>query len=205
MHLYRKRMLCFSMLVAIFAFCACAGGQKTTAAKDEATKPAAESKSATLESVQQAKPLNTSFNNVLLEELKTTDVIKKDYSEALDEFEKSVVSNLKSKNAFARVERDTGAKLPGKSLRVGVKIPDMRIASFGARFWGGALAGNSFMNVELELVDAASGKVLRTETISSSNNAWGAAYAFGSSDRSLPTDMGQVVAEYLYTVVPGKK
>jgi len=205
MHLYRKRMLCFSMLVAIFVFCACAGGQKTTAAKDEATKPAAESKSATLESVQQAKPLNTSFNNVLFEELKTTDVIKKDYSEALDEFEKSVVSNLKGKNAFARVERDTGAKLPGKSLRVGVKIPDMRIASFGARFWGGALAGNSFMNVELELVDAASGKVLRTETISSSNNAWGAAYAFGGSDRSLPTDMGQIVAEYLYTVVPGKK
>jgi hypothetical protein len=197
--------MCFSMLVAMFVFCACAGGQKTTAAKDEATKPAAESKSATLESVQQAKPLNTSFNNVIFEELKTTDVIKKDYSEALDEFEKSVVSNLKGKNAFARVERDTGAKLPGKSLQVRVKIPDMRIASFGARFWGGALAGNSFMNVELELVDAASGKVLRTETISSSNNAWGAAYAFGSSDRSLPTDMGQVVAEYLYTVAPGKK
>ena len=175
MHLYRKRIMCFSMLVAMFVFCACAGGQKTTAAKDEATKPAAESKSATLESVQQAKPLNTSFNNVIFEELKTTDVIKKDYSEALDEFEKSVVSNLKGKNAFARVERDTGAKLPGKSLRVRVKIPDMRIASFGARFWGGALAGNSFMNVELELVDAASGKVLRTETISSSNNAWGAA------------------------------
>lgn len=205
MHLYRKRMLCFSMLAAIFSFCACAGGQKTTAAKDETAKPAAEVKSATLESVRQAKPLNASFNNVLFEELKTTDLIKKDYSEALNEFEKSVVSNLKGKNAFARVERATGATPSGKSLRVGVKIPDMRLASFGARFWGGALAGNSFMNVELELVDAASGKTLRTETLSTSNNAWGAAYAFGSSDRSLPADMGQIVAEYLYTVVPGKK
>ena len=202
---YRKRMLYFSMLAAIVAFCACAGGQKTTAAKDETAKPAAELKSATLESVRQAKPLTTSFNNVLFEELKTTDVIKKDYSEALDEFEKSVVSNLKGKSAFARVERDTGATPPGKSLTRGSENPGHAVSEFGARFWGGALAGNSFMNVELELVDAASGKVLKTETISSSNNAWGAAYAFGSSDRSLPTDMGQIVAEYLYTVVPGKK
>jgi hypothetical protein len=61
------------------------------------------------------------------------------------------------------------------------------------------------MNVKLSLVDSASGSTLRTETIFSSNNAWGAAYSFGASDRSLPTDMGQIVAEYLYTVVPSKK
>jgi hypothetical protein len=199
-------MFYFSMLVVTLMLCACAGGQKGTATKDEPTKPgAAESKPATVESVQKAKPLETGFNNVLFAELKTTDVIRQDYSEALKEFEQSMVSHLKDKNAFAQVERDTGAKLPGKSLRVGVKIPDMRIASFGARFWAGALAGNSFMNVDLDLVDAATGKTLRTETISSSNNAWGAAYGFGASDRSLPADMGRIVAEYLATVVPGKK
>jgi hypothetical protein len=205
MRLYRKGMLFCSLLAAIFTICACAGGQKTTAAKDETAKPAAESQSATLESVRQATPLKTSFNNVLFEELNTTDVIKKDYSDALIEFEKSVVSSLKGKNTFARVERDTGAKPVGKSLRVEMKIPDMRLTSFGARFWGGALAGNSFMNVELTLIDGASSKTLRTETISANNNAWAAAYSFGGSDRSLPTDMGQIVAEYLYTVVPGKK
>jgi hypothetical protein len=59
--------------------------------------------------------------------------------------------------------------------------------------------------VELTLIDGASSKTLRTETISASNNAWGAAYSFGGSDRSLPADMGQIVAEYLFTVVPAKK
>ncbi len=200
MRLYSKGLFYFSMLAVVLTFCACAGGQKGSA-----TSGAAESKPATLESVQKAKPLETGFNNVLFAELKTTDTIRKDYSEALKEFEQSALLSLQGKNAFARVERDTGATLPGKSLRVGMKVADMRIASFGARFWGGALAGNSFMNVELELVDAASGKTLRTETISSSNNAWGAAYGFGASDRSLPSDMGRIVAEYLVTAVPGKR
>jgi hypothetical protein len=194
------------MLIAIPALYACAGTQKDTAAKDEAGSPSgAELQSATLESVQKAKPLETSFNNVVFDELITTDVIKNDYKEALKEFENSVISHFRGKNVFAQVESNAGAKLAGKCLRVRMEIPDMRIASSSARIWGGAFAGNSYMNVKLNLVDLASGNTIRTETISSSNNAWGAAWSFGSSDRSLPADIGQIVAEYLYTVVPAKK
>jgi hypothetical protein len=196
----------FLMLTALLAIGACAGGQKGTAAKNEAAKSdTAQVQSASIETVQQAKPLATKFDNVVFKELQTTNEIKKDYTEALGEFEASVISHLKSKNAFAYVERERGMAIPGKSLQVGINITDMRIASFGARFWGGVFAGNSFMNVELDLVDANSGRSLHTEKISSSTNAWGATYSFGASDRGLPKDMGQIVAEYLYTVVPGNK
>jgi hypothetical protein len=52
------------MLIAIPALYACAGTQKDTAAKDEAGSPiGAELQSATLESVQKAKPLETSFTH----------------------------------------------------------------------------------------------------------------------------------------------
>ena len=81
-------------------------------------------------------------------------------------------------------------------------IDAMRITSSGARFWGGAFAGSSGMVVTVKLIDVATGKCLRTKTISSHNNPFGADWTWGKTDRSLPVDMGNIIGEYLYTVVP---
>jgi hypothetical protein len=201
MRIISKERTHLVILLTILVLCACASGQNAATPQEKKE----EASSATFQSVQQAKPLKVHFSNILFKEIKTTDVIKKDYPEALADFETSVIAHLRSKKAYSRVEHSSGNTPTDKSLLVGLTISDMRIASFGARFWGGPLAGNSFMNIELELADAASGKTLRTETISSGNSSMAASWNFGASDRSLPSDMGIIVAEYIYTVVPAEK
>lgn len=98
-----------------------------------------------------------------------------------------------------------GASCDGNScLLVKIKLNDMRIASFSARFWGGILAGNSYMSMHMRLVDAATQKVVREEAFNSANSVWVATWNFGASDRSLPSDMGKIMAAYIATVVPDK-
>ena len=190
------------MSVAIFFLCSCAGGQQTTQSIGTANSSLS---SATLESVKDAVPLTQGFNNVLFAEVQATDEIRKTYPEALKQFADAMVSYLKEKNVFAKVDQDTNKVLEGKTLRVEPSIRDMRIAGTSARVWGGPFAGSSYMSVTLKLVDVSTGQTLRTETITSSNNADAASWSFGASDRSLPTDMGQIVGEYLYTVVPANQ
>jgi len=58
------------------------------------------------------------------------------------------------------------------------------------------------MTMEVQLIDAASGEVVRNKSLSSVNNPIAAAWSWGSSDRSIPNDMGIILAEYILTVVP---
>ena len=74
------------------------------------------------------------------------------------------------------------------------------IASSAARFWGGVLAGRSYVHASVRLVDAASGKVEREQLLRTENSAWGATYTMGSTDSSLPMDMGRIIAGYVLTV-----
>jgi hypothetical protein len=83
------------------------------------------------------------------------------------------------------------------ALLIKIKVIDMRIASFGARFWAGALAGSSYMNMRMQLMDAGTGTLVRDADFNSTNSAWAASWNFGSSDRSLPIDMAEIMADYL--------
>ena len=58
------------------------------------------------------------------------------------------------------------------------------------------------MNMRMSLVDGSTQKILREEAFDSSNNVWAASWNFGATDRSLPSDMGKIMAEYLEQVVP---
>ncbi len=190
-----------TLLTIIVAIWGCASTQGP-AATEQKPEPAA---SATVHSVQQAKPLDARFSDILVNDIKATDVIKTDYPAALSDLESSLIAHLRSKKAYARVVHNPGAAPAQSALLVNLTITDMRIPSAGARFWGGPLAGSSYMNIDLELVDAASGESLRKETISSTNSAMAASWNFGASDRSLPSDMGVIIGEYIYTVAPAEK
>jgi len=69
--------------------------------------------------------------------------------------------------------------------------------------WGAA-AGSSYINVQIKLVDAKTGNVLREKELTSANNPWAAAWTFGGSDRSLPYDMGKIVSAYILAIIPEK-
>lgn len=146
-------------------------------------------------------PLDSAYASVVVAPFEASDEVKNDYSEALDESHSALMAALIKKGSFQQVNKELAGAGDG-CLLVQTQVAEMRIVGGAARFWGGAFAGSSNMILDVKLVDAKTQAVVREKRIESSNNAFAAAWTYGSSDRGLPTDMGNIVAEYLAKVVP---
>ena len=155
-----------------------------------------------LETIPAQNSLNTKYRNIIIGNFKSSEQIQKDYPRAVLDCKTYIIEQLKSKNAYKNVSNDTSKTFPGKSVIVNLDITDMRITSGAARFWGGAFAGNSFMDVLLEVQDAATKEVVHKKVLSTSNNAWGASFSGGSTDQSLPADFGLLIGEYIFKNIP---
>jgi hypothetical protein len=143
------------------------------------------------------------YRVVAVDEFETTAEIAKDYPDAGRECQSSAVQALKDKKLWASVDSGKAAMVRRDgTLWVKAKVSDMRIVSGAARIWGGAFAGSSHMEVELRLIDGATGQTVREKKLSSANNPWAAAWVGGASDHSLPADVGRMIAEYVASVMP---
>lgn len=186
-----SRMLPLVLISVCILLIACAGGGGA---------PQAEAPQAVSE-----PPLDQKFANIVVYEFETTPDIKRDYPDAARECQVNVVTGLQIKNVYSSVTpHKPGAAYGGGTLLIKAKIKEMRMVSTAARIWGGAFAGSSYMNMDISLIDAGTGKEVRTKELNSATNAWAAAWTSGSSDRSLPADMGKIIAEYIASVVPAK-
>lgn len=182
----------------VFLLTACAGGNG--AQKDDAQSKPDQQKE---EKVLPDPPLAKKYAQVVVFDFDTTPQIKKDYPDAIKECQVNVMTGLQMKNAFKSVApHRAGQKYPEGTLLVKAMIKDMRLVSTGARIWAGAWAGSSYITMDVQLIDAGSGKEVRKKELNSATNAWAAAWTSGSSDRSLPADMGKVVAEYIMSIMP---
>ena len=208
MKIYRIGFLYFFAIVSIVSFLACAGSPDKSRSGEQAS---AESKTipgvekielSTIDSIPMRTPLGGKFDNIIFRSFESTDQFKKDYPYACENCKAAIIEQLQSKKAYKNVTDDVSQNLPGKSVFVDMKVVDMRIAGGQARFWGGALAGNSYMDVLLELREADSEAVVHKKVLSTTNNALAAAWSFGSSDRSLPSDLGTLMGEYIFRIVP---
>lgn len=148
-------------------------------------------------------PLDKKYDLVLLQKVHIDPKLEADYPTAAEEYRGSLMTDLREKKRFKEVEQGESKSGQG-GLIVKSKVTSLRIVSGAARFWGGAFAGSSDMSIEVKLVDANTGNVLREKVLSSANNPYAAAWAFGSSDRSLPFDMGKIVSAYILAVTPEK-
>ena len=178
------------LCVGLFMILACGGGQ---AAKTD-TAPAF-----------QEKQLDKKYTVVRLFDTEIDQKIAADYPTAVAEYENNLLGELRAKNRFRDVEKNS-QPVKGRqgALYVKSKVTSLRIVSGSARFWFGAAAGTSDMVIDLKLIDSKSGSTLKETTLSSANNPFAAVWVGGSSDRSLPMDMGKVVASYILAVVPEK-
>jgi hypothetical protein len=186
------------ILMALMMLAACAGRESKPDAPAEsaAAKPEAAA-------VKDEPLLAKRYRAIAVDEFTAAADPARDYPEAARECQAGTVQALKDKKAFQSVE--SGKYGPARregTLWVRARVADMRIVSGAARMWGGVFAGSSHMEVEIALVDAATGTTVREKKLSSANNPWAASYAWGSSDRSLPVDMGGIIAEYVAAVVP---
>lgn len=191
------RMLPVFLFLSLILLTACAGGG---GAKKAETQPQAGSQPEAVD-----PPLTKKYSGIVVFEFEMTPQVKQDYPDAARECQVNVITALQMQNAFNSV----APHRPGKTyadgtLLIKAQIKDMRLVSTGARIWGGAFAGSSHMNLDVRFIDAGTNKEVRKKEMSSATNAWAAAWTSGSSDRSLPADMGKIIADYIMAVVPRK-
>lgn len=147
-------------------------------------------------------PLENLYNHIYVYEIETTPILMNDYIEPLQRCQSTLISSLIKRNKYDTVEAgksDDTYKKP--ALFVKLKINDMRIASTGARVWGGAFAGRSYMYIHMMLMDAETQKVVREEDFNSTNNPFAAAWSFGATDRNMPDHMAEIMADYIFKAV----
>lgn len=149
--------------------------------------------------------LDKAYNSIVVSNFESAGEIGEDYPEAAQECQSSMIAALLMKNVYKSVTvGDPNRDYQEGTLLVKATIKDMRIVSTAARIWGGAMAGSSYMDMDITLIDAATLKEIRKKELSSANNAFAAAWVGGSSDKSMTADMGQIIAGYILSVVkPG--
>lgn len=192
-----RKTSCIGMLIlmTLMLLAACAGRESKPGDPAAAKPEAAAAKDEPM--------LSKRYRVIAVDEFTAAADPARDYPEAARECQAGTVQALKDKKAFPSVE--SGKYGPGRregTLWVRARVTDMRIVSGAARMWGGVFAGSSHMEVDVALVDAGTGTTVREKKLSSANNPWAASYAWGSSDRSLPADMGGIIAEYVNAIVP---
>ncbi len=197
----RKVPFAFGCILAVL-FALALGGCAT----DQSGKQGESAAQAPRESAVQTPqvvPLEKPYVEIFVYEIETTPVLKNDYKDALNDCRTTLIDSLLKRNRYKKVQAPNGTEINAKSaLLVKIRVSDMRIASFGARFWGGPFVGNSYMNIRMTLVDAETQKVVREEDFNSSNNVWAASWTFGATDRGLPSDMAEIMAAYIDKAVP---
>ena len=194
---WKRNCICLASLMLLVLMTSCAGREvKSDSQAGTTVEPDAVA-------IEQDPPLAKPYRMIVVAEFETSAEIAKDYPNATRECQANTVWSLQEKKVYQSVESGKAAvKRRDGTLLVKAKLTDMRMVSGPARIWGGPFAGNSFMEVDLTLIDAATNTEVRKKKLSSTNNPWAAAWVGGASDYSLPADMGKVLAEYVHSVIP---
>ena len=82
-------------------------------------------------------------------------------------------------------------------LIIETKLEKLRIVSGGARFWAGAFAGESFIDMSLRLIDASNGEAISQVMIRRTASSMSGAWSIGKSDQNLDQYVISIVYEYI--------
>jgi hypothetical protein len=193
--IFEKMLILATGIFLILTFSACGGG-KAVKSDETAGKPQNSVSSSTL---------GKRYDVIIFQRFEVDSKIEADYPGAVAECEKGAISELQSRRLFSTIAKEeTGVRYSPQTLLVQPKVNSLRIVSGAARFWGGALVGSSDMVVSLKMIDAASGMVVHEKVLSTANNPFAAAWTLGGSDRSLPSDMGKIISEYIVSIIPAR-
>jgi curli biogenesis system outer membrane secretion channel CsgG len=83
------------------------------------------------------------------------------------------------------------------TLSIETELTGLRIISGGARFWAGAFAGDSFIDMDLRLIDTGTGEEIADVRIQRNAGAMGGAWSIGKSDQNLDEYIVSIVYDYL--------
>jgi hypothetical protein len=109
--------------------------------------------------------------------------------------EEGAISRLQNTHAFTTVAKKQAAAPEEPYLLVKGTLLNYRMVSKKGRFFGGAIAGTSYITYRVEVYDGKTSALVFQREISTENNAIAAAWSF--NDKNLPTFLGNVLADYL--------
>ncbi len=90
-----------------------------------------------------------------------------------------------------------GSKQGDRTLIIQPELVEMHFVGGKARFWAGALAGNSFVTLRIRLTDAASGELIGEPEFFQRANAMGGAWTVGKTDKDMLKRVVTLVSNYL--------
>lgn len=124
------------------------------------------------------------------------DVAKDDRKVAVTE---EVGRKLEARLAPLVAQWNASAPTGGEKRTLVIKpsIASMHVVSTAARFWIGALSGDSTIDLDLTLVEKETGALIANQRINRSANAMAGAWSVGASDRNLADYIVDIAYEYL--------
>jgi hypothetical protein len=155
--------------------------------------------------IKQDGPLEKRYRKIIIQKFEVDPQLEKDYAEAIIACESTAINALLRKSSILQIEktRFVSSREEG-ALIIKTRVSTLRMVRSSTSGKGGVFAGSSEMAVELKLIDAATGQTVREKNLSTANNASAASGTGGSSDRTLPFDLGKMIAEYITEVVSSK-
>jgi hypothetical protein len=163
-----------------------------------AADPAKVEDVADIEAARLAAPTTnlSSFAEFELLEVVYSDAIRADAGkvEEADEFSARLRAELEPIIAEWNAASIEGA---GGTLLIEPRLQRLKIVSGGARFWAGAWAGDSFIDLDLVLTNKETGDVVGDVRVYRDADSMTGAWSVGKSDQNLDEYIVSIVSEYL--------
>jgi hypothetical protein len=93
--------------------------------------------------------------------------------------------------------KDAAGNTRGQTLVIEPRIEKLKVVSGGARFWGGALAGDSYVVMKFRIVEQPSGKQLAEPEFYQRASAMSGAWTFGGQDKDMLNRIVSLANHYL--------
>jgi len=81
--------------------------------------------------------------------------------------------------------KDAAGNTRGQTLVIEPRIEKLKVVSGGARFWGGALAGDSYVVMKFRIIEQPGGKQLAEPEFYQRASAMSGAWTFGGQDKDM--------------------
>jgi hypothetical protein len=114
--------------------------------------------------------------------------------EEAQEFERNLQAKLDPLLASWNTSDREGAT---GTLSIEASLVRLKIVSGGARFWAGAFAGDSYLDLDLRLVDKANGEVIADVPVRRNADSMTGAWSIGKSDQNLDEYVSSIIHQYL--------
>lgn len=150
------------------------------------------------ESARLAAPARklSSFASYELKPIVLSDAVKAEEGKVAEAGKLEAAMRAKVLPLLEQWQAAGGAGRTGK-LVIEPRLASLKVVSGGARFWAGAMAGDSNVDLDLVMTDLDTGQVIAKPRIARSADAMTGGWSIGKSDQNLRDYIAGITYQYL--------